>query len=373
MSIEETIHERLCDALVCFRLPRSATLIYVTLLRFGPHTRQAVLQRRIVPVEEVDGAIAVLQSVLLIGEQRYRHKIRYYATNPSMAWRWQELRFIWDRVLTLVPVDDVPQLGDHRDQERLALLRALRTDAMTLYERRRHNVSEDGRGRVLTTDREYAQACAEIICLAGREIIAVDKPPHATATLPVFWSAITDRRAAGVAYRRCVPFEEMLVHGLDVIARDIREVGVDLQIVDSEWIRQCFYLVDGKYLVIKFAPRDTNAAVARLSFDRHKIQRFREMGRAVFAKALPAGDILPAAWKWAERIASGAARQFGTRKHEDVALEIARMGKFAEFAPEDRACIADLLSAGVIRSVEQDRYALTEPAVRSLAALASFR
>lgn len=368
------IRDRLLDGLFRYRLPRPAASVYVALLEFGPHTEQALLRRRVVAVEELAQALKVLREVLLlIGEQRYRGKVRYYATNPRIAWRWQEFRFIWDRVLTLVPVDEVPLLQDMRDQERLEMLRAIRADAVALFDQRRHSLVEDGRGRVLADEGEYAQACAEVISLAEREIIAIDQPPYMTATLPVFWSAITDRRAAGVTYRRYVPIEEILLHGLDVVARDIDEVGVDLQVINPATIRQRFYLVDDKFLLIKFANGSTSGSVAMLSHDRHKIQRYREWTAQAVATALPASEVLPSARRWAASLAHAAGRRFASDSHERVTHEIARMGKFAEFEPEHLPCIRDLLAEGFIEQVEPERYALAPPIDRAFSTLASLR
>jgi hypothetical protein len=373
MPTNNSIRNSLHDGLVRYRLPQSAVLVYLVLLEFGPHTKQALLQRRVLAVEDIDSALATLRHVLLIGEQQYRSKVRYYATNPRIAWRWQEFRFIWDRVLTLTPVDAEPPLEDDLDRERLRLLRTLRADAVALFDLRRHSLVEDGRGRALATEGEYAQACAEIISLAQQEIVAVDRPPYTTATLPVFWSAITDRRAAGVAYRRYVPLEEMLLHGLDVVTRDIEEVGIDLHIVDPTVIRQRFYLVDGRFLLIKFNNQEAGQATARLSYDKHKIQRFKELAERTVATAQPARDVLPAARRWANAMITEVSRRFGSGLHERITQDIARMGKFAQLHKEHLPIVRDLVATGVIIRTEEERYALAPPPDRDFAAFESFR
>ncbi len=130
--IEDSTRERLHNALLKYRLPKPAVLVYVLLLEFGPQTKQGLLQRRVLAVEDIDGALATLRHVLLIGEQQYRDKVRYYAANPRIAWKWQEFRFIWDRMPTLTPIDATPPFEDDRDQERLRLLQGLSIDAAAL-------------------------------------------------------------------------------------------------------------------------------------------------------------------------------------------------------------------------------------------------
>lgn len=371
-SANISVRERLRSGLLKYGLPQPSVLVYLALLEFGPHTTQTLLQRRVVSVDDIDSALNTLRYVLLIGEQHYRDKLRYYATNPGISWRWQEFRLVWERVQELVPINEVPLLGNDRDQERLSLLQKLRDDAAALFEKRRHSLVDSGRGRALTTEGEYAQACAEVISLAEREIIAVDRPPYTTATLPVFWAAITDRCAKGVRYQRYVPAEEMLQHGLKVVARDIEEVGVDLRIVDPESIRHRFYLIDSRFLLTRVSQGDPDNAVARLSYDKHKIERFRQLVNRTATTARPAREVLPEAQRWASAIASEAARRFG-KEHERIVLEIAQMGKFGEFEHAHLPYIRDLLGDGIIKQVEQDRYALALPVDRAFAAAASAR
>lgn len=373
MSDTQAARDRLRGNLKSFGLSDAAVAIYTTLLEFGPQTKQTLLSGRVVSVEDIDTGLSLLQAILLIAEHRDRRNLRYYATNPNVSWKWQEYSFVWERVRSLVDVDSEELSDDEKAQTRLRLLRSLRADAAILFDLRRHNVVDDRRGRIMTSEGEYALACAEVITMAKEEIVALDRPPHATQTLPIFWSAITDRRASGVAYRRYVPLEEMLLHGLDVVERDINEVGVDLHITDPINIKRTFYLVDNRYLLMRFVTPSEQGGLGRLTHDKHKIQRFRTFAEGTAARARPASAVLPHARAWVEALLGHVTDRFDHRHHAEIIDQVARLGKFADIPADSEAAVGDLLTAGLIENVDTGRYVLTPPADRDFASAASLR
>jgi hypothetical protein len=339
------------DGLIAYGLPAGAADIYVALLERGPQTGQALLRSRIVSPNVLENSLSLLSSFLLIGEQRFRDRIRYYATTPRIAWRWQEFRLVWEHVKSMVPPELVPSLDDPRASARIALIRRLKFDAMKLYRAHPHTCIEAGRGRQLLTGQEYAHVSAEAMSIAESSIFAVDKPPHTNATLPVFWAAITDRREAGVSYTRCVPLSEVLLHGIDTVERDIRELGIELRLLRSEAIRKQFYLVDDKYLLAK---GDTAAdqPVGYLSFSREQIARCRELARRAIKTSTPAIEVVPALREWLASIAWRAERRLGNAADGDLLTRIGSRGKFSELGAEDEPRLARLLEGGLI--VKQD-------------------
>ena len=378
MMVQGEMEKSLRDDLREYGLTKIVAEVYLTLLGNGALTFQGLLRRRIAAPEDLMLSLGILNHILLIGEQHFRDEIRYYATNPRISWRWQEFQFVWDRVLTLIPVDQVPKLESERDQERMLLLRRLQKSTWQVYAPRPRSSVETRRGRLLSNDGEYAHVCAEAISLAERHIVAVDSPPHTTATLPVFWSALTERCMSGVKYTRFVPIDEVFLHGLEIVARDLSEVGVDLRIVEPHLIRQRFYLVDETLLILRFpdAPDAPDApdgmTVGRISYDKQKVGRLKQYIERLRYTALPAQDILPAIKRWAVDKAAWAGQYFSGADHRKVLTEIAQLGKFAEFEERDLPIIRDLLQVRLIREVDHERYSLIPPADASLA-LASSR
>jgi len=354
---KELVREKLRQ----FGLSVPAVDVYWFLLRYGAHTYQSLLKHRVVAHDELAHALQLLEYMLLVGQQQFREKERFYATNPRISWRWQEFQFVWDRVLTLVPVDHFPTLENVRDQKRMTLLRELQRETAKVYELRKHTAIEAKRGRSLVTDGEYAQVCAEAISLAKESIIAVDSPPHSTATLPVFWSAITDRCMNGVRYTRIVPISEVFLHGIDVVARDLEEVGVDLRIVNEELIRQRFYLVDRDIFVQRFTDHRRSKAIGRLSYSKQKVDRLRRYAEKLLSVAVPAQDLISECRNWVASRAARLSQHFGPGRHSDVFTEIAQLGKFAEFESDDLAVIRDLVEVEAIHEIDSGRYTLEVP------------
>lgn len=222
----ELENRKIYGLLAPYGIPDYCSFIYVFLLQRGASSYQTILASHIVQHDQLEGAISILSSIFLISKQIYRGKERFYAVDPNISWKWQEFKIIWECINELNSDPDISKILDVNDKKRIETIRELRAKCKIMYSRRPFNCVDGGKGRPQFSEGEYAQVCAETISLAAREIISVRRPPYKTDTLPISWSAITERRAAGIQIRSYVSIEEALHHGLDVVERDVSDIGI---------------------------------------------------------------------------------------------------------------------------------------------------
>lgn len=337
--------------------------VYLDLLVAGPGTIQGLLRRTRIPPDQLSSALSLLRTLYLVQRQEFRHKERYYATHPGIAWRWRELDAVWATGLTLGSVEQSPPLPDAVHESRRQLMPRLRDASMALFHPSRHTSVTIPRGRAYPDDDEFAYACAEAIILAKESIVAIQKPPM-LPHLSLFWSAILDRRAAAVAYRRCVPLSEALVHGCAIVERDIEEVGVQLVFQASHRIRKRLYLIDDRILLFR-----SNADEGYLAHRPEVVARHKRGADEALADAAHGLEVIAEVRRWAKHRASSVTRGLGVRA-ADLYLQIIEGGRFADLAVGDGPELGWLVDGGFLSPTWAGGYSACPP---TDGFLASFR
>jgi hypothetical protein len=256
-----------------------------------------------------------------------------------------------------------PPLLDIDAEKRRRLMPQVRDAAMAAYQPGYHTSVMIPRGRAYPDDHEFAYACAEAIILAETSIVALQKPPI-LPHLSLFWSAILDRRAADVAYTRCVTLEEVLAHGCAIVSRDMDEVGVDLRLLPASGIRHSLYLVDDRILLFRNA-----AGQGRLVHHPDRVQKHRRRVEAALAIAAPGREVVAQVRAWAD----GRAAEVGRRLDPAAAALFRRIcegGRFAEVAKGEQTAVRALTRAGFVTATASGGYSAIAP---TEGFLASFR
>jgi hypothetical protein len=336
--------------------------VYVELLVRGPASFQSLLKRTRAAPEDVEGALQLLQRLFLVQRQVFRDNQRFYASHPRIAWRWQELEMVWSEGLTLSSVEFSPALLDVADEKRRRLMPKLRDASMRVFHPGFHTSVTIPRGRAYPDDDEYAYACAEAIILAERRIVALQKPPF-LPHLALFWSAILDRRKAGIPYTRCATLEEVQRHGCAIVSRDMDELGIDLVVQPSSRIWRSLYLIDDRILLV----RDDSGA--RFLVHREEVvSRCRTRLASVLADATPARTVVADLRRWAVEQAQAVRSQLGAGA-EELFLNISEGGRFADIGPLNEHNLQLLSSGGFIKREEPRGYSIIAPTEGVLASL----
>lgn len=360
MAIPSTLD----DLLARIGLPKHARTTYFFLLEHGPSTRQRLLRDIRLAPESIAAALDLLQLLFLVQRQVFRNKDRFYATHPNIAWRWQELEAVWSQQLTLGPVEDAPVLDLVPAEERRRLMPQIREVCLRVYKAWPYASVTIARNRSYADAHEYAFACAEAILLAQEQVVSLHRPPS-LPHVALFWSAILDRRAAGVCFTRCITLGEMFKHGLSIVRRDVDDIGITTFVIERDDIWKSVYIVDDQYVL---ARTGTDAPVGLLIRNADMIRRYLARTQKVVARGIASSVALDFARKWAADAIDAVRRERGSRAAELVE-RVTEAGAFTDLGTQDRQLAEQLVQAGVFRALEGGRYALVEPPEASLASL----
>lgn len=345
-------------------LPRWARVIYIFLLDHGPSTRQRLLRTCPVPPEELELSLQLLQALFLVQRQLFRDSERFYASHPNISWRWQELDLVWREQLTLGAVEEAPALMVAQAEERRRLLPQIRELCSTAYKAWPYTSVTIPRGRAYGDAHEYAYACAEAILLAEDRIISLHRPPS-LPHVAIFWAAILDRRKEGIDYTRCVTLEEIFKHGLDVVTRDICEVGIRTFVVEADRIWKSLYLVDDRYLLAKSARQPPVGYLIRNS---EIIERHVRRAERVIAQSLDSDRVMGFCSQWLEEVGDAVGREHGNEAR-DLVDRVGRAGIFCDLDAKGQRLAQSLKAAGIFRSFGGAKFAVTEPSEAVLESL----
>lgn len=235
------------DLLTLFGLLRNFGLdpleanVYGTLLTSGPAPLARLI--RLVGVEPVVvcRCLEALASRMLVGSDDVKGIVHHYASEPGAAWRAIAADLRWQEIF------DVDKPAANVTLPKAVLCLEIAQLAYGLYHP--HVTAVHHRERDVDTHDELARRTCEIISMANREVLAASRTPR-LPQVASFWTVITDRIAHGVRYRRLTDLQELIDHGLVVVARDIEVTGVDLSVLEAERIDRKFYVVDCRWLSV---------------------------------------------------------------------------------------------------------------------------
>lgn len=228
---------RLFQLMIELGFDRTATHVYGVVLTCGPVPKRAIVSMLSGVSVEVGSALLQLQERGLVGSVYRRIRRRqYYAISPNIAWRALSSDLLWRTTDGVVAGDATPGMCDE-----IAAVgnRLYRPYAAALAHQEWDAATAD----------EFAQLICEAMGQARQTILAVSKSPR-LPQVASFWATVSDRREAGVTYRRVVDLDEVIDHGLKIVRRDIEEHGIDIMVLEQDRIHHKFYVVDGSFLAV---------------------------------------------------------------------------------------------------------------------------
>lgn len=226
-----------------------------------------------------------------------KKKYILYALDPEVVWNAFIKGTSWKFVNTLTDSDVDILMSNLPENHRIALqhfresVDAIRRAAIELY----------GGTAFVTTHRwreaidanHMSQVLAESIQQAKSRIRAVSKSPR-LPHVALIWESILSRIKESIPYQRVADLTEIAEHGLDVVRRDVGQVGIDLKVLDTNDIEHKFYLVD-KSLVIVFHTtglREDGATIGRITDQSEIISRYQKRFEKYYDNGVPAQFVL---------------------------------------------------------------------------------
>ncbi|MFO1078009.1 MAG: hypothetical protein U1E73_09845 [Planctomycetota bacterium] len=264
--------------------------VYAALLRLGAQSMES-LRRGTGEMEgDVDAALELLQEMRLIG----RDRTRFYATEPRLAWLALVVDKIWRSQTTLVEVHELEtaELPKHAALRELYL--QIASEAAIVYQP--YDAVRQHRELDVDTIEELSFFTCEAVRHAQREVVAVSRSPR-SPQVAQFWTVLTDRLSRhAVQYRRVADLDEVEAHGLTIVRRDITDYRIDLRIIDASVIKDQFYAVDGKVLVVAHKAGQENGrqrrGVGRVTTYLDIVKRYRKRFDAYAMRGIPAAYVV---------------------------------------------------------------------------------
>lgn len=227
---------------------RTSTHVYGVVLTCGPVPKRAIVSVLSGVSTEVASALQQLQARGLVASvYRRLRRHQYYAIGPNLAWQSLSSELLWRTSDAVGAGDSASGTTGSPTHTRRRLCDEIIKVAGRLY--RPYAAALAHHEWDAATADEFAQLICEAMGQARRTIVAVSTSPR-LPQVASFWATLSDRLAIGVAYRRVVDLDEIIAHGLTIVARDIEEHGIDVMVLERDRIHQKFYVVDGSFLAV---------------------------------------------------------------------------------------------------------------------------
>lgn len=313
-------HSEIVKALTRLGFSNEAIEIYLAILSSGPTARQSSL----------DSAVAELRQSGLVGQELLRGRPRIYAVDPATVWKAHAYDLDWQTERAPEPIHD-----DWSQDERLLrkyLCLFLAESACKLGEGYRSihtHQTWDAQDSA-----EFTRLLCEALGEARKEILAVSRSPR-LANVAAFWSILTTKIRLGVRYKRIADIDEIIDHGLNIVERDIHELGIDLSVLERTSIMHKFYTVDGTILGVFHSRPGERRGVGRITRRRQIAKRWSRRYWQYREKALPGAAVVSVLRRSGDSLLEDAARRLPP---EEVAWlrSLMEMGKFSVFHKECR-------------------------------------
>ncbi|MDL1944717.1 hypothetical protein FBQ99_20510 [Chloroflexi bacterium CFX2] len=226
-----------------------------------------------------------------------RKKYILYALDPDVVWNAFIKGTSWKFVNTLTNNDVDILMSNLPENHRIALqhfresVDAIRKAALELYSGT--TFVKIHRWRETIDANHMSQVLAESIQQAKSRIRAVSKSPR-LPHVALIWESLLSRLKESIPYQRVADLTEVTEHGLDVVRRDVEQVGIDLRVLDTNDIEHKFYLVD-KSLVIVFHTtglREDGATIGRVTDQSAIINRYQKRFEKYYNDGIPAQFVI---------------------------------------------------------------------------------
>jgi hypothetical protein len=239
-------------------------------------------------LEAVDLPIAIG----LVARTRRRGRLLFYATNPEFAFLSLTAHLVWRSKASLAPIRELPPTSSPDIERTRELYAQIAEIARRLY--MPQGSADLHREFDIETPEDLAQLTCEMITAAANRIRAISRTPR-LPYVSTFWTAITDRLAAGVTYTRIADLQEFVDHGLLIKQRDMVDSGVDLFMIEAERVTQSFYVIDNRYLSTTHQSADPTSpyrGIGRITTERRIIDRYRKRFDKLLPEAIPGRFVL---------------------------------------------------------------------------------
>jgi sugar-specific transcriptional regulator TrmB len=323
---------QLLELMASFGFDRLTAQVYTVLLAHGPLPKRELLAVFSRPEQHLDSSLAALRDHRLVGVGYEHFRPRYYATDPSLAWQAIGTDLLWSGSSMVGSADAVRQASDPDAEARRGLCSQLVVVSGRLY--RRHLIALTHREWDAQTAEELAQLVCEVISTARREILAVSTSPR-LPDVAAFWTALTDRLSQGVRYRRVADLDELIAHGLRVVARDITEWRIALRVLERDRIKHKYYVVDDAVIALFHGPSPTGVrGIGRISRKHQIVWRYARRFPSYEQAAIPAEFVLGQLRLSADAVLDETRSKLGGTEVGWIE-SLADLGKFSQFHKEE--------------------------------------
>lgn len=279
-------HAKIANLLGDLGFCEEASALYLSLLDEGPLSLADLSHQAGVDEKHALPLLGMLIASRLVFEDGGH----FWVLNPRKAFKAFADEVLWSVTNTLSDgLDDVPP--DHVDQVKKVreLCWRLQSAASELYTHR--SPVAVGRIKVARDPVQMAALLAEAIDSAREEILCVSTSPR-QPQLSVIWGSLLGRIKDGVRYARVVDLVEFVEHGMAIVQRDVRDIGVELYVTERERIDEKYYVIDDKYAVM-FAPDKYDFTLTgQVIGNRMLVRKYRKAFEALLRDAIPATFVL---------------------------------------------------------------------------------
>jgi len=322
-----------------FGFSEGASTVYVHILQHGPLSLddlQTVVQ---MPLETLIPLLGELVSRRLIVEDFGS----YYALNPRKAFKAISDDIFW--ATTAAVNDNLNRVPKERREEvhrARMICQDLQALASMLYTYK--SPIAVGRIKIAQNPDQMAAFLGEAIDKAVDEILCVSTSPR-QPQLSIIWGSLRPKIEAGVRYQRIVDLDEIVDHGFKIVQRDVKEIGIDLFIVEREKIDRKFYVIDDQYVVM-FNPDRFQAynytLTGQVISNKLIVDKYRQAFVALLAQAIPAAFVLQLMTDERTRLLRAAARVLQPVEVEWVECVI-DFGTYCRFSKLSPARLAETI------------------------------
>lgn len=323
--------ERLIKLMQQFNFSQISALAYSLLLVDGPLSVKQLRDKVATSHKHIEHTLEQLMALHLISTDHQRDQSYYYATDPSLAWRALATELVWEIEDTLVSHTELPETDNQSVEELRTLCNDISSLTQSLY--KPYVAVLQHKERDANSLEELAQLTCEAIQQAQKQVIAVDKSPK-LPQVSSFWTVLTRRIEKGVRYCRIVDLDELIDHGLSIVARDMEIYNIDLRVLEQDQLTHRFYVIDKKLLAIfntsSALSGHVDATVGRITSQYQIIARYRKRFNQYYANSIPASFAVNYMRNLARKMLEDVAKKFSPT--ELLWLEsLIELGKFSRF------------------------------------------
>lgn len=250
---QRSVVKNFIDHLVKFGFVYQDGLVYAFLLQHGRLTVQQLLHASRTDPSELDSSLTKLCQFCLVTEVASDGGRCFRAVDPQLSWQAFGYAALWQTAESPTKPFDRNESADPK----LIQIRVITSAAQALYKSKADKVSRYR--KAYDSVEEFSLDCGQALMSAQREVVASETSPRRLQT-SLFWPSIVSMRERGVVYTRYCDIEEICMHGIDVVRRDVHEMNIKICVVPRRIRRHSFFIVDG---LVMFVHKYSEASAAK--------------------------------------------------------------------------------------------------------------